>query len=55
LIGYLATRELSISGSAIARHFHQDRSALLRAAQRVSQDVELMRAAEKILKQLGPK
>jgi chromosomal replication initiation ATPase DnaA len=55
LIGYLATRELSISGSAIARHFHQDRSALLRAAQRVSQDVELMRAAEKILTQLGPK
>lgn len=55
LIGYLATRELSIPGSAIARHFHQDRSAVSRAAQRVSQDADLMRAAKEILKQLDPK
>jgi predicted regulator of amino acid metabolism with ACT domain len=55
LIGYLATRELSIPGSAIARHFHQDRSAVSRAAQRVSQDAELMRVAERILKQFDLK
>jgi hypothetical protein len=55
LIGYLTMRELSIPGSAIARHFRQDRSAVSRAAQRVSQDAELMRAAKKILKRLGSK
>jgi chromosomal replication initiation ATPase DnaA len=55
LIGYLATREFSIPGSAIARHFHQDRSTVSRAAQRVSQDAELMRAAKKILKRLDSK
>ena len=53
LIGYLATRELSIPGSAVACRFDQNRSAVSRAAQRVSQNAELMQTASKILKQLN--
>jgi hypothetical protein len=49
LIGYLATREFSIPGSEVARRLHQDRSAVSRAVQRVSQNAELMRTANKIL------
>ncbi len=52
LVGYLATRELSIPASAVARRFNQDRSAVSRAALRVSRNAELIRAAEKILMQL---
>jgi len=55
LIGYLATRELSIPGSEVARRFNQDRSAVSRAAQRVGNDAQLMRTARKILEQLRPK
>jgi REP element-mobilizing transposase RayT len=52
LIGYLATRELSIPGSEVARRFNQGRSAVSRAAQRVSNNAELMSSVKKILKQL---
>jgi putative transposase len=52
LIGYLATRELSITGTEVARRFNQDRSAVSRAAQRVGDDAELMSSARKILEQL---
>lgn len=52
LVGYLATRELSIPGSAVAHRFNQDRSAVSRAALRVSRNAELIRTAEKIL--MGP-
>jgi len=55
LIGYLATREPSIPGSAVARRFNQDRSAVSRAAQRVSQNAELVVIAKKILKQFDSK
>jgi hypothetical protein len=55
LIGFLATRELSIPGSMVARRFNQDRSAVSRAAQRVSQNTEYMRIAKIILKRFGSK
>jgi REP element-mobilizing transposase RayT len=52
LISYLAMRELSIPGSEVSRWFHQDRSSVSRAAQRVGEDGQLMIAAKKILEQL---
>jgi putative transposase len=52
LIGLMATRELSIPGSVVARRFKQDRSAVSRAAQRVDNDPELTVAATSIMEQL---
>jgi REP element-mobilizing transposase RayT len=52
LVAYLATRELSIPGSEVARRFNQDRSAVSRAARQAGSDSELMRTAAKILKEL---
>ena len=52
LIGYLASRELSIPGSEVSRRFNQDRSAVSRAAQRAGEDAQLVIAARKILEQL---
>ena len=40
LIGYIATQELLISGSELARRFNIDRSAVSRAARRAAQDPE---------------
>jgi chromosomal replication initiation ATPase DnaA len=48
LIGYVATQNLSISGSEVARRFNVDRSAISRAALRVSRDLELPAATKKI-------
>jgi chromosomal replication initiation ATPase DnaA len=53
LIGYLAARELSIPGSVVARRFNQNRTAVSRAVQRVSQNTALMRIARNILKQFN--
>lgn len=53
LIGYMASRELSIPGSEVARRFKQDRSAVSRSVQRVANDPELMRAATTIMEQLS--
>jgi len=55
LIGHMATRELSIPGSEVARRFKQGRSAVSRAAQRVDNDPELMMAATTIMEQLKGK
>jgi chromosomal replication initiation ATPase DnaA len=55
LIGHIATRELSIPGSVVARRFNQGRSAVSRAAQQVSQNAELLRIARRILKRFGLK
>jgi chromosomal replication initiation ATPase DnaA len=52
VIGHMAVRELSISGSEVARRFKQDRSAVSRAAQRVENNEELMRTATAIMEQL---
>jgi len=52
LIGYIATRELSIPGSEVASRFNQSRSAISRAVQRVSHDRELIKSAKKILERL---
>ena len=54
LIGYLASRELSIPESEVARRFNQDRSAVSRAVQRVGNDAESMQAAIKIMEELHP-
>jgi len=52
VIGRMAARELSIPGSEVARRFKQDRSAVSRAAQRVENNEELMKAATAIMEQL---
>ncbi len=49
LISYTATRNLSISGSEVARRLNVDRSVISRAAQRVSRDPELIAAVETLL------
>ena len=41
LVSYIATRELSITGSEVAGRFKVDRSAVSRAAQRVGKDPEV--------------
>lgn len=48
LIGYMATRELAISGSEVARRLNADRSAVSRAAQRVRNDPDSVTVARKI-------
>jgi len=55
LIGYIATRELSIPGSVVARRFNQDRSAVSRAAQQVSQNAALLGIARRILQRFDSK
>jgi len=52
LIGHMATQEMSIPGSEVARRFKQDRSTISRAVQRVDNDPELMMAATTIMEQL---
>ena len=52
LIGYMATQDLSISGSEVARRLNIDRSAVSRAVQRARHDAELMAAANLIWKLL---
>jgi REP element-mobilizing transposase RayT len=52
LVAYLATRELSVPGSEVARQFNQDRSAVSRAARQAESNSELMPTAAKILKEL---
>ena len=49
LISYTATRNLWISGSEVARRLNVDRSAVSRAAQRVSRDPESIAAAKTLL------
>ena len=55
LIGYIATRELSISGSAVAYRLHQERSAISRAVRRAQHDAELRVVAGSILEKLSLK
>jgi putative transposase len=55
LVGLIATRDLSISGSKVARRFNVDRSAISRAVQRVEKDPDSIRAASRILGGLGAK
>jgi hypothetical protein len=55
LIAHMATREMSIPGSAVARRLNQDRSSISRAAQRVANDAELIAAAATIMEQLKHK
>ncbi len=52
LISFVATRNLSISGSEVARRFNVDRSAISRATQRVSRDPELLSATKTIQREL---
>ena len=53
LIGYIATRELSITGSEVSRRLNLDRSAISRAVQKVSHDMEAISTAGVILKILN--
>ena len=48
LISFVATQNLSISGSEVASRFNVDRSAISRANQRVSRDPELLSATKTI-------
>jgi chromosomal replication initiation ATPase DnaA len=52
LIAYMATQELSISGSEVARRLNIDRSAVSRAVQRARKDSQLMAGASDIWKLL---
>ena len=52
LISFVATQNLSISGSEVARQFNVDRSAISRANQRVSRDPELLAATKTIQREL---
>jgi hypothetical protein len=45
LVGLIATRDLSITGSEVARRLNVDRSAISRAVRRGSSDPDLMAAA----------
>lgn len=49
LIGHIATQELGVPGSEVARKFKIDRSAVCRAVRRVAGDSELIEAAETVL------
>jgi len=46
---HIATRYLSVTGSAMARRFNVDRSAISRSAQRVGKDPDLVEAVDEIL------
>jgi predicted regulator of amino acid metabolism with ACT domain len=52
LISCVAKKNLSISGSEVARRFNVDRWAISRATQRVSQDPELPAATKTIQREL---
>ncbi len=54
VISHIATRDLSISGSEVARRLQVDRSAVSRAARRVDNDPVLIEAARTILGALEP-
>jgi putative transposase len=54
VVSHIATHELSISGSEVARRFHVDRSAVSRAVQRVGKDADLIATAGRVLGRLGP-
>jgi chromosomal replication initiation ATPase DnaA len=54
LVGYIATRELSMSGSEVARRLNVDRFAISRAVQRAENDTDLITAAGTILELLRP-
>ncbi len=49
LVGLIATRDLSFSGSEVARRLNVDRSAISRAVQRACNDPDLLAAADPIL------
>jgi REP element-mobilizing transposase RayT len=49
LVGLMATRDLSIPGSEVARRLNVDRSTISRAVQRACSDPDLMAAADTIL------
>ena len=49
LIGYIATQELAVSGSEVARRFTIDRSAISRAIRRAAGDTELIEGAGTVL------
>ena len=49
LVGYIATQELSISGSEVARRLNVDRCAISRAVQRAGNDEDLIAAGATIL------
>jgi putative transposase len=55
VVSHIATRELSISGSEVARRINVDRSAVSRAARRVDDDPEMAATAGRILALLEPK
>ena len=55
VVSHIATRELSISGSEVARRIKVDRSAVSRAARRVDDDPEMAATAGRILALLEPK
>ncbi|MGD8676934.1 MAG: helix-turn-helix domain-containing protein [Desulfobacterales bacterium] len=52
LISYVATQNLSISGSEVARRFNVDRSAISRATLKVSRDPELLSVSKTIQTEL---
>ena len=52
LISFVATQNLSISVSEVARWFNVDRSAISRATQRISRDPELPAAIKTIQREL---
>lgn len=54
LVGYIATRLLSIPGSEVARRLNVDRSAISRAVQRAGNDANLIAAAATLLEPLEP-
>jgi chromosomal replication initiation ATPase DnaA len=54
LIGHMATRDLPISGSEVARRLNIDRSAVSRAVYRVRPDAELTATARTIWGLLKP-
>lgn len=53
VIGHVATRDLSISGSEVARRLQVDRSAVSRAVRRVENDPDLLETAKLIRGALG--
>ena len=55
LVSHIATQELSISGSKVARRLNVDRSAVSWAVQRVGNDPGLIASARKILRLLESK
>jgi hypothetical protein len=48
LVSYVSTQIFTISGNVVARRFNVDRSAISRATQRVSRNLELLSATKTI-------